>query len=291
MAFRSYDSLHVFDVVARRLNFTAAADELHLTKGAISYQIKRLETELGFPVFSRGHRGVALTRKGRVLAQTCQSLFGDLDRTIEGLRDDVSERITIGMSTYFASRWLSPRLMTFMAEHPQFALRLQPLIDLIDLRSHDIDMAIRWGRGDWTDLEIEPLLPCPAFVTAGAAIARQVEENGLDAVLAGTPLLHDRDGSDAWRDWFEAAGRAYPATPNDLVVPDPNVRVQAVIDGQGLALNDDLVGDDLAAGRLERLSPVALDDYGYFLAYPKGALNAPGCRAFRDWVLAQAASR
>ena len=290
MAFRSYDSLHVFDVVARRLNFTAAADELHLTKGAISYQIKRLESELGFPVFTRRHRGVALTQKGRVLAQTCQSLFGDLDSTIEGLRDNTAERITIGMSTYFASRWLSPRLMTFMADHPRFALRLQPLIDLIDLGAHDIDMAIRWGRGDWADLEIEPLLSCPAFVTAGAGIAKQVEEIGLDAVLSGTPLLHDRDGSDAWRDWFKAAGRAYPATPNDLVIPDPNVRVQAVIDGQGLALNDDLVGDDLVAGRLARLSPVALDDYGYFLAYPKGALNAAGCRAFRDWVLAEAAS-
>ncbi|MEM7121474.1 MAG: LysR substrate-binding domain-containing protein [Pseudomonadota bacterium] len=291
MAFRSYDSLHVFDVVARRLNFTAAADELHLTKGAISYQIKRLETELGFLVFTRRHRGVALTEKGRVLAQTCQRLFSDLDRTIDGLRDNAAERITIGMSTYFASRWLSPRLMTFMADHPRFALRLQPLIDLTDLGAHDIDMAIRWGRGDWTDLEIEPLLPCPAFVTAGAAIAKQVDKDGLEAVLAGTPLLHDRDGSDAWRDWFKAAGLAYPATRNDLVIPDPNVRVQAVIDGQGLALNDALVGDDLAAGRLARISPVALDDYGYFLAYPKGALNAAGCGAFRDWVLAEAASR
>lgn len=288
MAFRSYDSLHVFDVVARRLTFTAAADELNLTKGAISYQIKRLESELGFPLFVRRHRGVALTEKGRVLAQTCQAVFGDLDRTIDRLRDDTGERITIGMSTYFASRWLSPRLMTFMTDHPKVALRLQPLIDLIDLRSHDIDMAIRWGRGDWTDLEIEPLLPCPAFVTAGAAIARQVEDDGLDAVLAHVPLLHDRDGSDAWRDWFDAAGRAYPATPNDLVIPDPNVRVQAVIDGQGLALNDDLVADDLAAGHLARISPVALDDYGYFLAYPKGALVRPGLRALRDWLIAEA---
>lgn len=290
MPFRSYDSLRVFDVVARRLNFTAAADELHLTKGAISYQIKRLEEELGFPLFIRRHRGVALTEKGRVLAQASQTLFSDFDRAIESLRDDTAERITIGMSTYFASRWLSPRLMTFMADQPRFALRLQPLIDLIDLASHEIDMAIRWGRGDWTDLEIEPLLPCPAFVTAGVAIAERVESDGLDAVLAVTPLLHDRDGSDAWRDWFKAAGRLYPATPNDLVIPDPNVRVQAVIDGQGLSLNDNLVADDLAAGRLARISPVVLDDYGYFLAYPKGALNAPGCRAFRDWIVAEATS-
>ena len=210
MAFRSYDSLHVFGVVARCLSFTAAADELHLTKGAISYQIKRLEAELGFQLFTRQHRGVALTEKGLTLAHTCQALFGDLDRTIDGLRGETAARITIGLSTYFASRWLSPRLMMFMADHPDLALRLQPLVDLIDLRSHDIDMAIRWGRGDWSDLEIERLFRCPAFVTAGASIAQQVVDQGLDAVFMQTPLLHDRDGSSAWRDWFEAAGRTYP---------------------------------------------------------------------------------
>jgi DNA-binding transcriptional LysR family regulator len=196
-------------------------------------------------------------------------------------------RITVGMSTYFASRWLSPRLMTFTADHPKAGLRLQPLVDLVDLQAHGIDMAIRWGRGDWTDTEIEPLFPCPAFPTAGASIAERVVEKGLETVLPELILLHDRDDSEAWQDWHEAAGIAFRPARDGLVIPDPNVRVQSVIDGQGVALNDALVAAELADGRLHRLSPVELTDYGYYLVYPKGALGTPGLKVFYDWLKRQ----
>jgi DNA-binding transcriptional LysR family regulator len=290
MRFRSYDSLRLFHVVARHLSFTAAAEELNLTKGAVSYRISRLESDLGFPVFARRHRGISLTEKGRQLWQTSQAAFRDLDRQIAQLREVAPGRITVGLSTYFASRWLSPRLMTFIAGQPRIGLRLQPLIDLIDLGTHGIDMAIRWGRGDWRDLEIEPLLACPAFPTGGAASVAGLAEADPGAALPNLPLLHDRDGSTAWRDWHEAAGLAYRPTPDELVIPDPNVRVQAVIDGQGLALNDRLVAAELADGRLFQVSPVALDDYGYFLSYPRGALETPELKAFRDWILTEAGS-
>jgi len=290
MRFRSYDALRLFDVAARHLSFTAAADELNLTKGAVSYRINRLEKALGFPVFTRRHRGIALTEKGKKLWHASQEAFRDLDREIAGLQDEDLERITIGMSTYFASRWLSPRLMTFIAGHPRVGLRLQPLIDLIDLRAQNIDMAIRWGNGDWTDMEIERLFPCPSFPTAGAAISKQVANSGLEAVLPNMPLLHDRDGSEAWLDWHEAAGLPYRSTRDDLVIPDPNVRVQAVIDGQGVALNDGLVATEITAGRLFQISTVELSTYGYYLAYPKGTLNTPGSKAFRDWIIVEAGS-
>jgi DNA-binding transcriptional LysR family regulator len=288
MRFRSYDSLRLFDVVARHLSFTTAAEELNLTKGAISYRINRLERDLGFPVFTRQHRGIALTEKGEKIWQTSQAAFRDLDREIAELQDEGRGRITIGMATYFASRWLSPRLMTFIVGHPRTALRLQPLIDLIDLRTQNIDMAIRWGKGDWTDLEIEPLLPCPAFPTAGATIAKRVADAGLEAALPDLALLHDRDGSEAWHDWHEAAGLPYRPTRDGLVIPDPNVRVQAVIDGQGVALYDRLVAPELVASQLFQISDVELSNYGYYLAYPRGALNSLGLKAFRDWILEEA---
>ena len=98
---------------------------------------------------------------------------------MSSVKDREPARITIGLTTYFASRWLSSRLMTFIVDHPGIALRLQPMIDLIDLPSHHIDMAVRWGTGRWSDLEIEPLLACPAYPTAGSTIAAQVAEAGL----------------------------------------------------------------------------------------------------------------
>lgn len=290
MPFRAYDSLRVFHVAARHRSLTAAAAELNLTKGAVSHQIKRLEEQLGFPVFARQHRGVALTEKGKRLWQAAHGAFGDLEREIGDLQAREPLRITVGLATYVASRWLSPRLMTFMAAHPHIAIRLQPLIDLIDLEAHGIDLAIRWGKGDWRDLEIEPLFRCPAFPTAGGAMAKRLAGADWRAVLPDLPLLHDRDGSNAWRDWHDAAGLSYRPMHDELVIPDPNVRVQAVIDGQGLALNDRLVRDEIRAGRLAQISDVELSDYGYFLAYPPGALERPAIKAFRDWILLEAAA-
>ncbi|MDJ0955917.1 MAG: LysR substrate-binding domain-containing protein [Arenicellales bacterium] len=290
MRFRSFDALRVFDVVARYLSFTAAADELSLTKGAVSYQIKRLERELGFQVFTRQHGSIVLTEKGKRLWHSSQAALNGLEQDIAQLRDTAPERITIGMSTYFASRWLSPRLMVFMTHHPQIGLRIQPLIDLIDLKTENVDMAIRWGNGKWTDMEIELLFNCPAIPTAGAGIASRVGDIGLEAALPGLTLLHDREGSRAWVDWHEAAGLPYRSTRDDLVIPDPNVRVQAVIDDQGLALNDFLVTDELSSGQLFKISEVELSDYGYYLAYPNGALDDLGLRSFRDWIITEATS-
>ncbi len=289
MRFRSYDSLRVFDVVARHLSFTAAAEELNLSKGTVSYQIARLEEELGFTIFVRKHRGIALTERGERLWQAAQPAFRSLEREIAELRGSEDDaRITVGLSTYFASRWLSPRLMTFIAAHPGVALRLQPAIDLIGLAQQGIDMAIRWGKGRWRDCQIEPLLSCPAFPTAGAAIQTRVAAKGLAAVLPELPLLHDRDRSEAWQDWHRAAGLPYRPTRDDLVIPDPNVRVQAVIDGQGIAVNDRLIGEELARDRLFQISEVALDDYGYFLAYADDALDNPALRLFHNWLVEEA---
>ena len=77
-------------------------------------------------------------------------------------------------------------------------------------------------------------------------------------------------------------------TSDNLVIPDPNVRVQAVIDGQGIALNDNLIADEIAAGQLSRVSEVELADYGYYLAYAAGALEVPALKAFRDWIVGEA---
>ena len=102
------------------------------------------------------------------------------------------------------------------------------------------------------------------------------------------PLLHDRDGSRAWSEWHARAGIPCRSTRNDLVIPDPNVRVQAVIDNQGVALNDALVAEELERKQLHKISSIELEDYGYFLVYPDGALSDPKLSDFRDWIIAEA---
>ncbi|MGB1010004.1 MAG: LysR substrate-binding domain-containing protein [Thiolinea sp.] len=283
MRFRHYDQLRVFAVVAQHLSISRAAEALCLTKGAVSYQIRQLEEELGFSVFIRQPGRIILSDKGKRLWPVAQNAFQHMEQEITGLREDDNTRITIGTTTYFASRWLSPRLMTFISGHPQVSLRIQPMLDLTNLRADNIDMAIRWGKGEWNDAQIEPLFKCPAMVTAGVKAAQYLAEQGIDAIQH-LWLLHDREDSDAWEDWFRAAGLVYRPRRDELVIPDPNVRVQAVIDGQGIALNDSLVASELAGGVLQQVSDVQLDEYGYFLAYAPEALNNPVLCEFREWL-------
>jgi len=290
MRFRNYDNLRSFIVVARLLHMGDAAGELNLSKGAVSYQIQQLEAELEFELFSRSRRRLALTEAGSRLLPLAQALFDGVEREIAHLRLGDRDRITIGMATYFASRWLSPRLMHFIGQHPGIALRIQPLIDLIDLRSHELDLAVRWGKGDWhqSEFEVELVFTSPAMLTASQEIGQQIDAEGIEAVIKRQTLLHDRDGSKAWNDWFAAAGIHWTGGADDLVIPDPNVRVQAVIDGQGIALYDFLVDDEVSAGRLYQYRPVSLDTYGYYLVYPRQAAPDSAIMTFRDWILQQA---
>ena len=290
MRFRNYDTLRSFIEVARHLNMGIAAQKLNLTKGAVSYQIQQLEAELGFRVFSRSKRKLALTEKGADLLLMAQPLFERLEQKIIDLRRQSSDRITIGMATYFASRWLSPRLMHFITEHPDIGLRIQPLIDLMDLRSNELDLAIRWGKGDWheQDFEVELIFACPAMLTASRDTGLRIENEGISNVMEDLVLLHDRDSSEAWSDWFGAADIEWSPKSDDLVIPDPNVRVQAVIDGQGVALYDFLVDDEVAAGRLYQYRPISLDAYGYYLVYPRGIGPGSAINIFRDWIMQEA---
>jgi len=292
MRFRQYDNLRSCVVVARHLNMGDAARELNLSKGAVSYQVRQLESDLGFPVFSRSRRNLVLTEQGIDLMQLCGRLFDGVERKVVELRQQDRQRITIGMATYFASRWLSPRLMHFITEHAEIGLRIQPLVDLMDLRQNELDLAVRWGKGAWqeADHEVELIFACPAMLTASAEVGKQIEVEGLEQTISNQRLLHDRDGSGAWQDWFAAAQIEWSGGSDDLVIPDPNVRAQAVIDGQGIALYDRLVEDEVAAGRLYQYRPVSLADYGYYLIYPLASEPGSAIKIFRDWIMREAES-
>ncbi|MER3355642.1 MAG: LysR substrate-binding domain-containing protein [Hoeflea sp. D1-CHI-28] len=288
MVFRHYDALRVFSIVAEDGGFASAADRLNLSKGAVSYQIKQLEHALGFELFIRKPRGVVLTKRGRVLQMSAARAFRDIDRDILELRKAGAHTLVIGVTSYFASRWLSPRLTTFMAAHPDLRLRLQPVVNTMDLAEEGVDLAVRWGKGSWTDVASERLFRCPAFPTGNSTAARVVAEGGLAEAMETFTLLRDRDDSSAWIDWFARAGLPYAGEADTLIIPDPNVRVQAVIDGQGVGLNDGLVEPELVAGKLHRLSEDALDDYGYFLAYYPETIGRADTRDFVDWMVSMA---
>jgi len=282
--FKHHDTLRVFIEVARHNSFSNAADVLNMTKGAISYQIKILELELGLVLFQRKPRGVELTREGRQLVHKTRPQFEEIETALAALKGNTIQSLTVGMSSYFASRWLSPHLMSFMQIYPDIQLRIQPMTDLFDLEQQGVDIAIRWGNGTWEDVDITPFMPMPAWPVGNSQAAQKVKEVGLERALSEFTLLRDHDGSNAWTDWFAAAGLTHQTRKDALIIPDPNVRVQAVIDGQGIALNDALVARELEDGQLFRLADAELAAYGYFLARPPAVNRVNSVDAFVRWL-------
>lgn len=282
--FHHHDLLRLFAEIARYSSFSTAAAALNMTKGAISYQIKTLEGDLGMSLFQRTTRGVTLTGEGLKLLTICQSRYDEIEAEIQMLKGVSTLSLTVGVSTYFAARWLSPRLMTFMQSHPDVQLRIQPMIEFSEAEMLGVDLAIKWGNGNWKDGTVTPFMPMPPFPVGNVDVAGRVERLGIREAFTELTLLRDREDSNAWSEWLELAGLPPQARRDVLIVPDPNVRVQAVIHGQGVALMDDLVGDELVGGKLHRLSDIALPDYGYFIVRPDRAAASEPATVFSDWL-------
>ena len=286
MRFRSYDSLKIFDTVARSLSMTKAADEVHQSKGSISYQVGKLEADLGFRLFERAHATLELTEEGRRLWHVSQTALSQIDREIEDLRGTTSGAVTIGALTYFSSRWLSPRLTRFFEANPGISLRIEPLNSVDMMRSLKIDMAVLWGIGGWEGHKSELLLSLPAVPTANRVLAEQVKQLGLAEAVRQLPLLGDSSGDAGWRAWHKAAGLPYAPSRSSLTIPDSNSRVQAVVDGQGIALWDDLVASEFGNGTLVRLSDVRVENAGYFLVFTDQPMSQ-SAEAFLDWLVVE----
>ncbi len=285
--FHHHDLLRLFVEIARYSSFSDAANAMNMTKGAISYQIKTLEADLGFPLFRRTTRGVALTSEGLGILAACQSKYEKIEAELSELKGTSSKTLTVGVSTYFAARWLSPVLMSFMQDHQDVQIRIQPLIQFSQHELQDVDLAIRWGDGGWGDVNVSPFMPMPAFPVGNQVAVERVRQLGLERAVANFTLLRDRDDSNAWTDWQILAGVPHQTRRDVLIQPDPNVRVQSVIDGQGIALMDDLVLQEIADAKLFRLSDVELSNYGYFLVQSRRKVPSDIVGVFYDWILKQ----
>ena len=286
MKFRSYDSLKIFDAVAKKQSMTAAANDRNLSKGSISYQINKLEENLGFALFERNKARLQLTENGRRIWNVSLNALRQIDQEIEDIRGSHSNALCIGALTYFSSRWLSPRLMDFFEKNAGASLRIEPVNSIADLKTKEVDFAILWGVGKWEEYESKLLLGMPSVPMGNASIAKQVESLGIEAAVRQLPLLGDSSGDTGWRAWHRAAGLPYLPSKSSLVIPDSNSRVQAVIDGQGIALWDDLVASEIKSGQLVELTDRKLDTSGYYLVFTK-VPHAAQVQAMIDWLVAQ----
>jgi LysR family glycine cleavage system transcriptional activator len=288
----SLTGLHTFEVAARHLSFTLAASELNVTQTAISHQIRRLEEQLGIPLFIRRNRGLALTREAQDYLPAIRSAFEDLRRATDRLRRANRDGLlTVSTTASLATKWLVSRVAAFQDAHPGIEVRITTSAHLVDFHRDEVDVAVRYGRGSWPGLRADWLMAeqifpvCSPALLGGDRPLRQPED------LAHHTLLHTMVSREDWQLWLTASGLPLSiATRRGLMFDQGFMAVQAAVEGLGVALGrTHLVEVDILAGRL--LAPfdmVLPQDAGYYVVTPEATADAPKIALFRQWLVQSA---
>ena len=275
------NALRVFEAVARLGNARLAADELCVTPGAVSKQLRALEEDFGAPLFQRHGGQLTLNKAGADLARSAGGALDDLETAYRSTRRSGSgtTRFTISTTASFAGYFLAPRLDSFEQAFPDLRLRISTTSRLIDFSKESVDMAVRYGRGDWPGMNSEPLC-----TDALIPVTARHYKNALTA-----RLIHHGDEAE-WRAWFEAAGENPTGGATELTMDDRSAILQATLAGYGAALLPGILAMPLIeSGALKQAHAFALPWHESFhiVTPPKPRARA---LAVADWLKAQASS-
>lgn len=284
-------ALRAFDAAARHMSFSKAADELHVTPAALSYQIKSLEEHLGAPLFRRFNRAVELTEAGRALAPGAKDGFQTLAvawRSAERLQDNQTLTVTAGPA--FTAKWLAPRLYEFAQAHPEVELRFSASLKIMDFGRDAIDVAIRFGYGPDPGLYSLALADewIAPVMTPDLAARYPTPQSLTEAPLIIDHSIDFLDPPCDWVTWFRAMGVDF-TEGHGPQFSQADHAVDAALAGVGVVLGRRaLVVKDIAEGRLVMPFPTALGTGARFrFICPEGSENRPQVKAFRDWMLAE----
>ncbi len=283
-------ALRSFEAAARHLSFTRAANELNVTQAAISHQVKSLEDHLRVRLFLRLTRRLLLTNDGQALYSVVSEAFDRIGDVADKLRSGTgNETLTVSLTPYFAAKWLTHRLGRFWSRYPNIDLRLHHSRQPVQFDQAEMDMAISWGRDEWPDLAATILLRSRVIPVCSPMLMKGKPPLRTPADLNNHTLLHEGD-YELWTQWLQAVGVEGVNVRRGSTIDDPNVVLQAAIDGQGIALGADaLLGEELSSGRLVMpFDPSISTDLSYYAIYPKTALERPKVKAFYEWLLAEA---
>ena len=285
------NALRFFEAAARHQSFSRAAAELHVTPAAVSQQIKLLEDYLGTTLFKRG-KSLSLSQSAEEVLPLVSEAFDQMERAMQKIRSGSADGpLIISTPPAFAARWLIPRMDDFHALHPELEVHMLATRRPVDFSVENVDMAIRFGSGDYPGVNTEPLMPEIIVAVAAPQVAEAISS---PADLAHANLIEDEWHimRGAFPEWETLLGTA--GTPLRLRrFSDADLAIQAAIAGLGVTLAwQSLVSADLKAGRLVQvLNHASPTDLGYRLLVPRNRASHAKVAAFRDWLLAQAAGQ
>ncbi|XZG70639.1 LysR substrate-binding domain-containing protein [Chitinibacteraceae bacterium HSL-7] len=282
------NTLRGFEAAARHLSFKHAAHELSLSPTAITHQIRSLEDELGVVLFERRVREIALTPAGAVLHATVRDALARLEAGL-GELDRLAEArpvVTVSATPAFVTQWLIPRMAAFSARHPDIGLKVHASYQPERVAPGGVDLAIRYGRGQYAGLASALLIHdrLTAVARPGVAAANPAHWRLIryDCSEAGFGALD-------WPAWFDATG--LPAADYGAATrfTDEINAIEAAMAGLGVALlSESLLERELAAGTLERCHAHTLPGFAYHVVSPASGLS-PAVATVRDWLLQEAA--
>ena len=287
----SLNALRAFEAAARHESFTLAAQELSVTQGAVSHQVKALEDELGCRLFNREHRRLRITAAGTSYLAVVRDAFDRLSFGTEALlQRHKAGTLTVSTSPNFASKWLVHRLGRFAEQHPDIDLRVSATLQHIDFVREDFDLAIRHGDGHWPDLHVTRFCAEELFPVCSPALLRGRHALRGPADIAHHTLLHINDRND-WAKWLEAAAITNIVSDRGPIFNQASMAIDAAVDGQGVALaRSALSAWDIGARRLVRPFHLSLKaPYSYWIVCPQSTAATKKIAAFTQWLLAEAA--
>jgi LysR family glycine cleavage system transcriptional activator len=281
------NALKAFEAAARHVNFTRAAEELCVTQGAVSHQVKALEGELGVKLFNRERQQLVITDAGREYLSVVRDALDRIAMGTERLvQRQSSGALTVSTSPDFAAKWLVHRLGRFAEAHPAIDLRVSATMHHVDFAREDVDIAVRHGDGHWPGLHVTRLCVEHLFAVCSPRLASGLAQ---PSDVLKLPLLH-LDERTAWSAWLDAADVPAADAIHGPILNRASMLIDAAIDGHGIALaRTALAAWDLINERLVRPFAIALPlSKSYWIVSPRATASLPKLTAFRGWLLAQA---
>lgn len=285
-----FTALRALEAAARLQSYSRAADELHVTHGAVSQQIRALEEDFGTRLFRRDGNAMLPSEDAQRLARRVAEAM----RLIEGVVADIRAEhapnaLAISTVSSFASRWLAPRVGSFSARFPDVLVTVRTEDRLADFQTDGVDVAIRYGKGNWPGVHVEPLFEETLFPVCSPDFldAHPITQ---PSDLMHVPLL--RHSFWPWRLWFRSLGMDYAEPATGMAFDDSGVLAEAAANGLGVALaRSTLISGELRSGRLVRPLPMEIGaEFSHFLVWRPDSRKLPLIARFRDWILEEVAA-
>lgn len=288
------NTLWVFLAASRLLSFTKAADELFITRSAVSRQIKNLEDHFGFKLFERHKMGLELTDQGVIYANSISSIFADLKIATNILHHGTQEKkLKLGISATVNSTWLMSKLYKLEEIHPDLVLSFftnsfDTEFDSTDFSGENMDAAIRLGNGDWPGCKSDKLIDIYVQPVCSPLLLDELYDPNDISSLANYNWLHYDHLSTLWAQWLSnTSSPALKTNKRNIAFDNVAVATQAAVDGLGIIpMYRPLADPLLQEGKLVVAHEyMALKKESYYFVCPETYESDQAIILFRNWIL------